>query len=1116
MGKRVTLALLMLVVIGAQLRSQAPQGMNYQAVARDIAGNLLPNKTITLRVSLLAGGAGGAVVYAETHTATTNAFGLFSLVIGQGTPVSGLFSEIPWGSDQIWMKVEMDGNGRGDFALMNTTQLFAVPYAFYAMTAGSLVASQKHDAANGKGSFTPSLGGVWQMDGNFNTNPPFDFLGTMDKNDLVFKTNGKVRMVIRGEGETHVWQALRVSDFITSVQEDYFGSAIGGGLYVVDSLAGLRAIAANYAASPPPFHLELFNYLGGDIYLNGRNTGVGVPTSAGPGSKLSVTDGLAVGGTYALRPITAPPNGVIIEGNTGIGTFMPAYKLHVVGGSYLNGDVGTTGITHVFNTTQATSPYDGALIVDGGVGIAKSLFVGMNFTALGTGTFTDLNVIHNALIGNDLSVTHNGTFGNNLTVAGITHLINTTQSTGVTNGALIVDGGAGIAMDLNVGGITRLLNATVSTTPTTGALQVTGGVGISQNLNVAGLARFFNLTDATSPATGALVVDGGAGIGRNLNIGGRLDVGNLAHLLDPTQSTSTGTGSLVVEGGAGIKKNLNVGGSFTVTGTGTFGDLVVGNTATIGGITHITDGTQSTAPSNGALIVDGGAGIGKNLNVGQDLNVGGNETVANKLAVGSTSIGSSDLTATAIGTDNPFEANGSASAQFRVNNNGSLSINSNASGDRMNSGHYGVSLNSKDQGIWIKLTGANPAADYNNYVLFTDQSLNIRGAIKGQTLSDLTSSPEYIWRTAVDAMNIVIATANVVGAAASTTACVGLGVCETVPIPSLIVAAAIGAGEAAGILTFDELYYKDNVGVVYQSGGADYAEWLERSDPAEKFSPFEIVGVRNGKVSHNTAHADNFMVVSVNPVVLGNMPKQGTENRYEKIAFMGQVPVKVRGPVASGDYILPSGAGDGQGVAVSPSRMRVADYRNIVGRAWEAGNSNYLNLVNVAVGLNRNDLSAALENQQGEIDRLKADIVSIRNMVAQLSPQSGALRGTGADAGAVDRSPQAQNAQAQNAAVPSAEPQPAQQPVARPLYPYARYAFDGEKMNPQVMKLAFQFLEASMKARGMKPSDRLVKMFNDPESIRKMSEEIRSSLFNAKTLMNKMDQEPLQLQNSGK
>ena len=74
--------------------SQVPQAMNYQAVARNSAGDPLINKTVSLRISITDGLNGGSTEYQETHTAITNQFGLFTLKIGEGTPLIGSFPNI--------------------------------------------------------------------------------------------------------------------------------------------------------------------------------------------------------------------------------------------------------------------------------------------------------------------------------------------------------------------------------------------------------------------------------------------------------------------------------------------------------------------------------------------------------------------------------------------------------------------------------------------------------------------------------------------------------------------------------------------------------------------------------------------------------------------------------------------------------------------------------------------------------------------------------------------------------------------------------------------------------------------------------------------------------------
>jgi hypothetical protein len=112
--------------------AQAPQSFQYQAVARDNSGNVLANKAVSFRISILQSNASGSVKYSETHSKTTNTFGLIDFEIGHGTPVSGSFSGISWGSDIYFVKVEMDPNGGTNYQWMGTSQLLSVPYALFA------------------------------------------------------------------------------------------------------------------------------------------------------------------------------------------------------------------------------------------------------------------------------------------------------------------------------------------------------------------------------------------------------------------------------------------------------------------------------------------------------------------------------------------------------------------------------------------------------------------------------------------------------------------------------------------------------------------------------------------------------------------------------------------------------------------------------------------------------------------------------------------------------------------------------------------------------------------------------------------------------------------------
>lgn len=122
-----------LIAVACTLWAQAPQGMKYQAVARDASGNVLANTLVSFRISLLSGSSTGPAFYTETHTGkSTNGFGLVDLVVGQGTPVTGTFHSVAWYSGSWYVKVEMDPAGGSAYQHMGTSQLLSVPYALHA------------------------------------------------------------------------------------------------------------------------------------------------------------------------------------------------------------------------------------------------------------------------------------------------------------------------------------------------------------------------------------------------------------------------------------------------------------------------------------------------------------------------------------------------------------------------------------------------------------------------------------------------------------------------------------------------------------------------------------------------------------------------------------------------------------------------------------------------------------------------------------------------------------------------------------------------------------------------------------------------------------------------
>ncbi|MGY8942372.1 MAG: hypothetical protein ACKVJH_10115, partial [Flavobacteriales bacterium] len=171
-----------------------------------------------------------------------------------------------------------------------------------------------------------------------------------------------------------------------------------------------------------------------------------------------------------------------------------------------------------------------------------------------------------------------------------------------------------------------------------------------------------------------------------------------------------------------------------------------------------------------------------------------------------------------------------------------------------------------------------------------------------------------------------------------------------------------------------------DAGVTFQSGAGDYAEWLPKSNPREDFEPGQIVGVRDGEISLDTENSDYLFAISTVPIVLGNAPDKTW--KHEKVAFLGQVPVRVRGSVRAGDFILASGHSDGYGVAVSSNDLQSKDFSNIVGVAWEAGN-NAFNTVNVAIGMS-NVLADAASKMESQVEQLEKETAAMKIVASAL------------------------------------------------------------------------------------------------------------------------------------
>jgi hypothetical protein len=125
--KKIALFLNVLLLAFFSASAQAPQQVNYQAVVRNAQGNPVVSTPVKLRFTIHDGSTGGAAVYNEITTTSSNALGIVTAKIGS----NGNLAVVNWGNGPKYLQVEVDVNNTGTYTDMGTDQLLSVPYALY-------------------------------------------------------------------------------------------------------------------------------------------------------------------------------------------------------------------------------------------------------------------------------------------------------------------------------------------------------------------------------------------------------------------------------------------------------------------------------------------------------------------------------------------------------------------------------------------------------------------------------------------------------------------------------------------------------------------------------------------------------------------------------------------------------------------------------------------------------------------------------------------------------------------------------------------------------------------------------------------------------------------------
>ena len=116
--------------------AQSPERMSYQAIIRNGNNDLITGQLVGMQISILQNSTDGTAIYVETQTPTTNANGLVSIKIGEGTVQTGNISAIDWANGPYFIKTEIDPTGSTNYTITGTSQLLSVPYALYSKIGG--------------------------------------------------------------------------------------------------------------------------------------------------------------------------------------------------------------------------------------------------------------------------------------------------------------------------------------------------------------------------------------------------------------------------------------------------------------------------------------------------------------------------------------------------------------------------------------------------------------------------------------------------------------------------------------------------------------------------------------------------------------------------------------------------------------------------------------------------------------------------------------------------------------------------------------------------------------------------------------------------------------------
>lgn len=272
------IALLFFALLSFSIFAQVPQGINYQAIVRDGAGEPITSGTVKVTFRVYDAGSQN---FEEDHLGVTpNAFGLVNLTIGSGTQTGSLnFVDIDWSQPNFKIEALVDDVSIGIQVLQS------VPYTFQAAVADSVAGVD----LSGIGSFQPWLTG------------PGTTYNTLD--NIGIRTNNPVSLLQIG-ADFHVLDKTEVG--FNCISTNGVSDGAGSVNYQTTDGAALMVIDQNLSGfflyPSGPGGTEVADY---NMNLKVTPNGVGINTD-GVNATLDMgnnTDGVILPvGTNAERP----------------------------------------------------------------------------------------------------------------------------------------------------------------------------------------------------------------------------------------------------------------------------------------------------------------------------------------------------------------------------------------------------------------------------------------------------------------------------------------------------------------------------------------------------------------------------------------------------------------------------------------------------------------------------------------------------------------------------------------------------------------------------------------------------------------------------------------------